>query len=167
MVLFDVESGALRQRLKGHSDYVWDVVFHPQGTWLASAGDDQHIIRWSLPLGDKPAEQLKAWETPAQIRALAVSPDGKLLASGGTGGIISLWQAETGKLVRRLEGHSKQISESGGLAFSPSGKLLASGSYDNTARVWDVGTGKTMQILKGHNGNVKGVAFESLTKNAS
>ena len=64
VVLFDVESGALRQRLVGHSENVWDVVFHPQGAWLASAGDDQQIIRWSLPSGDKLAEQLKAWETP-------------------------------------------------------------------------------------------------------
>jgi WD40 repeat protein len=47
VVLFDVESGALRQRLEGHSknEHVKDVVFHPQGSWLASAGDDQHIIR--------------------------------------------------------------------------------------------------------------------------
>jgi WD40 repeat protein len=161
VVLFDVESGVLRQRLEGHSknEYVYDVVFHPQGAWLASAGNDQHIIRWALPSGDKPAEQLQAWEAPAKIWALAVSPDGKLLASGGTDGIISLWQAETGELVRRLEGHRGQIAESSGLAFSPSGNLLASASYDNTARVWEVGTGKTAQVLKGHNGYVLGVAF--------
>ena len=111
------------------------------------------------PPGINLPEQLKAWETPAKVQSLAVSPDGKLLASGGTDGIISLWQAETGELVRRLEGHSEQISEAGGLAFSPSGKLLVSGSYDDTARVWDVGTGQTLQILKGHNGTVQGVAF--------
>ena len=159
VVLFDVKSGALRQRLEGHSKYVRDVVIQPQGAWLASTGDDLKIIRWSLPSGDKPAEQLQAWEAPANVWSLAVSPDGMLLASGDTDGIISLWQAETGELVRRLKGHSKQISASVGLAFSPSGKLLASGSYDDTARVWDVGTGKTLQVLKGHNGHVQGVAF--------
>src|SRR5215510_2904469 len=161
VVLFDVESGALRQRLEEHSknEHVWDVVFHPQGAWLAGAGDDQHIIRWSLPSGDKPAEQLQAWKVSAQVQALAVSPDGQLLASGDPDGVISLWQAETGELVRRLEGHRERIAESSGLAFSPSGKLLASASYDDTARVWEVGTGKTVQVLKGHNGDVQGVAF--------
>jgi WD40 repeat protein len=161
VVLFDAESGALQQRLEGHSknEHVFDVVFHPQGAWLASTGDDQHIIRWSLPSGDKPAEQLQAWEAPAKVRSLAVSPDGKLLASGDADGIISLWQAETGKLVRRLEGHSKTIAESSGLAFSPSGKRLASASYDDTARVWEVSTGQTVQVLKGHNGRVQGVAL--------
>ena len=127
VVLFDVQSGAVRQRLEGHSGDVRDVVMQPQGAWLASAGDDRKIIRWSLPAGDKPAEQLQAWEAPANVWSLAVSPDGKLLASGGTDVIISLWQVETGKLVRRLKGHGKQISSSGGLAFSPSEKFLASG----------------------------------------
>jgi WD40 repeat protein len=160
VVLFDVESGAVRQRLEGHSEYVFDVVFHPHGAWLASAGHDQQVIRWSLPSGDAPAKQLKAWKTPAKVQSLAVSPDGKFLASGGdTDGVISLWQAETGELVQRLEGHSKRIASAGGLAFSPSGKLLVSGSYDDTARVWDVGTGQTLQILKRHNGPVMGVAF--------
>src|SRR5262245_5459690 len=86
VVLFDVESGALRQRLEGHSknEHVWDVVFQPQGAWLVSAGDDRHIIRWSLPSGDTPAEQLQTWEAPAKVRSLAVSPDGTLLASGDT-----------------------------------------------------------------------------------
>lgn len=161
VVLFDVESGALRQRLEGHSknEDVNDVVFQPQGAWLASAGDDQYIIRWSLPSGDKPAEQLQAWKAPAKVWALAVSPDGTLLASGGTDGIIRLWQAATGKLIRRMEGHSKSISNSGGLAFSPSGKLLGSGSLDNTGRVWDVATGNMLQILKGHNDYVSKVVF--------
>src|SRR5215471_15738807 len=127
VVLFDVESGALRQRLEGHSknESVRDVVFHPQGAWLASAGDDQHIIRWSLPSEDTPAKQLQAWKAPAKVWSLAVSPDGTLLASGGTDRIISLWQAETGELVRRLEGHRKAIAAFGGLAFSPSGTRLA------------------------------------------
>ena len=159
VVLFDVESGALRQRLEGHSEHVNDVVFHPQGAWLASAGDDRQIIRWSLPSGDVPAEQLQAWEAPAQVKSIAVSPDGRLLASGGMDNNISLWEAETGKLVRRLEGHSGLIALFAGLAFSPSGKLLASASYDDTARIWDVETGETLQILRRHNGNVTGVAF--------
>lgn len=161
LVLFDVESGALRQRLEGHdkSVHVRDVVLHPQGAWLASAGDDKRIIRWSLPTGDMLARQLQAWDSPAKVRSLAVSPDGSLLASGDADGVISLWQAETGELVRRLEGHGKMIADSGGLAFSPSGTLLASASYDRTARVWEVQTGKTLQILQGHNGEVLGVAF--------
>jgi hypothetical protein len=81
LVLFDVESGQLVKRLEGH-DKVEDinaVVFHPQGKWLASAGEDKRIILWSLPEGEK----LLEWQTPTRVFALAVSPDGSLLASGG------------------------------------------------------------------------------------
>ena len=159
VVMFDVESGAIRQRLEGHSGDVNDVVFHPQGAWLATGDNDRQIIRWSLPAGDTPAQQLQVWEAPGQVWSLAVSPDGVLLASGGTDDDISLWEAETGRLVRNLEGHTETISEFSGLTFSPSGKILASGSYDDTARLWDVKTGESRVMLQGHNGNVYGVFF--------
>ena len=150
VVLFDVESGAIRQRLEGHTGDVNDVAFHPEGAWLVTGGDDGQIIRWSLPTDDAPAEQLQAWEAPAAVWSVAVSPDGRLLATGGTDNDISLWKAETGELVRRLEGHEDAIAPSGGLAFSPSGQRLASASYDRTARVWDVETGESLQIFRGH-----------------
>ncbi len=159
VVLFEVESGALLQRLEGHRADVSDVVCHPAGEWLATAGDDRQIIRWSLPAPGAPAEQLQAWAAPARVWSLAVSPDGKLLASGGTDRDISLWDAASGTLVRRLEGHSETIAGPGGLAFSPTGERLASASYDQTARLWDVATGTSLQVLSGHNADVQGVAF--------
>ena len=64
VVLFDVESGAIRQRLEGHSGNVYDVAFHPEGAWLVTGGDDRQIIRWSLPTADAPAKQLQAWKAP-------------------------------------------------------------------------------------------------------
>ena len=110
VVLFDVESGAIRQRLEGHSGDVWDVAFNPEGAWLVTGGNDRQIIRWSLPTDDAPAKQLQAWQAPGQVWSVAVSPDGRLLATGGTDNEISLWNAETGELVRRLEGHEDAIA---------------------------------------------------------
>ncbi len=159
VVLFDVESSELRQRLKGHDKDVHDVVFHPTGEWFATGGKDGQIIRWSLPSDNVPAVQLQAWKAPGEVWSLAISPNGKLLASGGPDNDVSLWKAMTGRFIRHLKGHTNAISTSTGLAFSPSGKRLASASYDNTARIWDVETGESLVILRGHTNNVNGVLF--------
>jgi DNA-binding beta-propeller fold protein YncE len=69
------------------------------------------------------------------ITALALAPDGRTVATGGSDSGIFLWDARTGRsLGPRLTGHRSWLSS---LAFSPDGKLLASGSYDNTVILWD------------------------------
>ena len=84
------------------------------------------------------------------ITALALSPDDKIIASAGgmdswEGQVleepyrIRLWDAATGKELRRFGGHTISIT---GIAFSPDGKRLASAEIDGV-RVWDVATGKT------------------------
>ncbi len=158
-VLFDINSGAIRQRLEGHTGDVYDVAFDPAGAWLVTGDNKGKIIRWSLPADGAPAKPLQAWQAPAGVWSVAVSPDGQLLATGGPDNDISLWKAETGKLVRRLQGHEGEIAAFGGLAFSPSGQRLASASYDRTARVWNVETGESMQIFRGHSDRVYGVVF--------
>lgn len=159
VVLFDEKSGEVRARLVGHKTVgsaqetsVKAAVFHPEGKWLATAGNDSRIILWSLPDGEK----LKEWEAPAKVKALALGPNGDMLASGRTDNDITLWNGETGERLRTLEGHQNNIS---GLAFSPDGRLLVSSSYDRTARVWDVETGETQNVLQGHTNAVQGVAF--------
>jgi len=70
---------------------------------------------------------------------VALSPDGKLIATGDWKGIVSLWEAETMALLRSWPAHADQITA---LEFSPCGQYLASGeqSYgnDNHLRIWSV-----------------------------
>src|SRR5262245_2120285 len=101
---------------------------------------------------------LDEWQAPAPVWALAISPDGKLLASGGTDAAVTLWSTETGKRLDPLKGHTAEIASHQGLDFSPDGKRLASASYDGTTRVWDVATRKTLLSLT-HNKEVLGVVF--------
>ena len=72
-------------------------------------------------------------ETTASFRhetvvvTAAVSPDAKLLATGGWDEAVTLWSVETRKPIRVLSGHKGEIHA---LAFSPDGRLLASsGAY--------------------------------------
>jgi hypothetical protein len=80
----------------------------------------------------------RAWKAHGDKPALAVAvrPDGKLIATGGDDNVIRLW-TPAGGLVRTLYGHSDAVHA---LAWSRDGKRLASASADGTLRVWDVET---------------------------
>jgi len=92
------------------------------------------------------------------IFSVAFSPDGKLLASGGSYSdtTIKLWDISTRQVVRTITGQDGTIRS---VAFSPDGKLLASGSEDMTVKLWDVATGQKLHTLEGHTDWVTSVAF--------
>jgi WD40 repeat protein len=98
-------------------------------------------------------------EHPREINAVAVSPDGKLIASGGTGsdgGVIKLWNSATRQEIAMLTGHGGTVQA---VAFSKDGRLLASGEMYSIVKIWDVASKKELATLKGHTGGVNGVAF--------
>ncbi len=161
IALFDVASGKLIKRLTEDNPKVSirDLVFDPQGKWLASAGDDKRIIFWSLPSGEKQSE----WLAPDRIFALAISPDGTRLATSGTDNQITLLDIETTKVIKLFDKHPDTIYE-GGLRFNPTGELLAGAFYDHTARIWEVKTGKIIRILRGHTDDVTSIDFSPDSK---
>ncbi len=94
------------------------------------------------------------------VEALAYSPTGKFLASGGFQEVI-LWDAQTGTLHKRLTGFADRVVS---LAFSPNGKLLATGggapTEDGEIKILDVATGnQVVDIKNGHSDTVFGVCF--------
>ena len=67
------------------------------------------------------------------VKAVAASPDGKRLVTGGGGGLILLWDAATGAKLGELKGHGEAVTS---LAFSKDGRTAISGSFDKTVRLW-------------------------------
>ncbi|HVY61852.1 MAG TPA: protein kinase, partial [Planctomycetota bacterium] len=87
---------------------------------------------------------------------IAMSPDGRTVASGGDGCVVRLRDAATGAIKATLKGHRGAVR---GLAFSPDGRYLASASDDRTVHIWEVANGFDLATLAGHEGPVYSVAF--------
>jgi WD40 repeat protein len=79
------------------------------------------------------------------VRGLAISPDGKTIASGDNDNTIRIWDMASGKQLAVLKKAAVYGVDS--LAFSPDGKTLASGNGGNTIKLWDVRTHKNRTLL--------------------
>jgi hypothetical protein len=70
------------------------------------------------------------------LLALAVSPDGKLIATAGSEGTVRLWEVATLQEVERINFQLPR-SRSGGLAFTPDGRTLVCGGKNGSILIWD------------------------------
>jgi WD40 repeat protein len=93
---------------------------------------------------------------PRGVYALAFSPDGKALASGGGGGEIALWDVATRVRQSRFADQASRITA---LAFAPDGRFLAAGTEEGSVHVWDLAQGLEMVTPRGHAGPVVAIAF--------
>jgi len=91
------------------------------------------------------------------VTCLAISPDGRLIASGSQDGSVSLWSAWSGKLKVSFSKHKGKVQN---LLFSPDGANMVSASNDDhTVQVWNVKTGKEQALFSNYDGG--GIAFAS------
>jgi RNA polymerase sigma factor (sigma-70 family) len=152
--LWNAATGEELRHFGQHERWTGHLLFSPRGDRIVSVGARERVVRfWDVASG----EQRLTIRAPHinQPSVLAFSADGTILATGGEfDALICLWDATSGKLIRRLTGHERGVERYyhgvTALAFAPDCKLLASAGADRTVRLWEVATGREVGRFRGH-----------------
>ncbi|GEM_PF-3100722 len=163
--IWDLQKGEILQDL--YPDAVYAVAISADGQILASAGRKATVESEEMSKPEEAGlilvrrletrELLQALvETSGKVSSVAVSPDGKVLASGCQDGSVKLWDLKTGQVQRILLGHALAVNC---VTISADGKVVASGSGDKTVKLWNLQTGELLQTLADHAERVSAVAL--------
>ncbi len=106
-----------------------------------AAGIQGLLHRWKL---GEPKPQKTVEAHADNIVSLALSHDGKQVATGSADNLARVWDVQTLAEVAMIEGHVGHVTT---LAFTPDGKWLATGSADKELKVWDLATKEQLMLL--------------------
>ncbi|KAG2125778.1 quinon protein alcohol dehydrogenase-like superfamily [Suillus clintonianus] len=135
------------QTMRGHTYRVTGVVHLRSERRIITCSDDGSLRLWDLESGAQIGEDWRD-EDVQEMLSMALSPNGKTVASGSRDRTVRLWNVETRKVIAKWTGHTRVVCT---LCWSSDGKRVASGSWDGTARIWDVKSDKTVLTIKtGH-----------------
>jgi WD40 repeat protein len=136
------------RRFLGHTDYIGYVVFSSDGTKALSASWDKTARLWNVATGD---EIRRFADHTGGVTAAALSADGRYALTGqgdwyengirkkGDDYDLRLWDIDTGKLLRRMEGHRDIVCM---VCISGDSRRAVSAGLDQTIRQWDLETGR-------------------------
>ena len=137
-------AGHVVKYLRGHRDNITDIVLLPNQQRVLSVSRDRTMKLWRVMTG----ELVRTFKTPSPIFSVAVSPDGKLAATGGGDNHVCIWDLETGALKVEATANGKITN---GVQFSANGNelVMASGTQDNPVQVWMFQDGAKEETLTG------------------
>ena len=134
-----------------HDGLVTNVVFSPNGKYIATASSDKTARLWNASTG----EQIFVLNHDGPVNNVVFSPEGKYVATASDDNTTGLWNASTGEQIFVLN-HNSSVND---VVFSPDGKYIATASSDKTARLWNASTGKQIFAPFKHYGWVTNVVF--------
>ncbi|KAH9968078.1 WD40 repeat-like protein [Russula dissimulans] len=160
---FDISRPPPTLRTRGHRFSVTSAAASSDARFLFTSGKEGSIIKWDLragtrlatfrklrPGGGKGKEKATNAETPGhtdEVLALALSDDGRYLASAGRDRKVCVWDVEKGEWVRGFGGHRDTISA---IAFRKGTQQLYTASYDRTIKLFDLSVMGYVETLFGH-----------------
>lgn len=157
VLLYSTADGSLSRRIRNVAERVYDLQYSSDGHWLAVAagtpGQMGEAKLFNMADGQLLADFVTAGDS---MFAVALSPDGKRIASAGADRAIRVCATDTGEVQLLVEDHADWVMD---LAWSPDGTKLASASRDKTSKVFDATTGESLVTFNGHGEPVFGVGF--------
>jgi hypothetical protein len=183
LTVWDPATGKLEKRIRTRARRAMALLFLADGKLVVAGGrpgeeGDLHIYNLEggtpkkegdVTLLDGVADKgvlvrqlLGPLEAEDEVLCLALSPDGKKLASGGCDRLVHVWDLSAGYDKARaeapIENHADWVN---GVAFGPDGKHLFTCSRDKTAKVWDLGAKESVLTFPDHQNTVNGVAVKA------
>lgn len=143
--LLDIGTRKERLTLRGHEGEVLCAVWSRDGRMIASGGQDNAVRLWNAATG-RESRTLKV--TSEVVNSLALSPDGRQLASGqgdGSAGAIKIWELTTGKGLTTIDAEARGVK---GVAFESGGESVAALNSDGTVRRWETVSGRPLGQLE-------------------
>src|SRR5947209_7523919 len=149
--VWDIAAAKDVATLKGSPENVKGVVFLEGSTKVASStgkwNKEKKYWEGEIKIWDaKAGKEIKSIKGHAEtIEGLALSPDGRFLASASEDQTVKIWDLASGKDIQTLKGHTGPVEA---VAFSSDGLKLATASADKTVRIWDAASGKELAVFK-------------------
>jgi len=128
-------------------------VLTPDGRRVAVAGRPHREI---LVFEPATGRRVAAIVDPRPVIAIALSPDGRTLVSGGFDALLKVWDVERGVLLRTFRAF---LDPAWGLAFSADGKWFSAGGHNRDVKVWDTATWEPRHTFSGHASTILCLAF--------
>lgn len=179
LMIWDAAEGKLERRIFTRAERTYAMVFLPDGKLAVAGGrpgqeGDVRIynIAGGTPkdygaapavdgVNDKTVFLRELVQTDDTVNALALSPDGKKLASGGCDRLVRVWDLASGQLEQAIENHADWVLA---VAFTPDSKHLVTGSRDKTAKIWDLIAKESVLTFPDHQNTVWAVAMSADAK---
>jgi WD40 repeat protein len=126
-----------KHEFEGHEKDIWSFVFLHDNEHIVSGSEDGTMRKWNCDTGLVVGEPWKS--EGGGIYALALSPNGKMIACGREDGSVQRWTTDGEKIEGDWTGHSETVWS---LSWSPTGNKIASGSHDGTILIRNAESGE-------------------------